>query len=861
MLEALHATHPGVRVIFAGRRWLVPPPHPAATPRLRERPYLRVLRTSGFTVDEANAYLVKREAIVLPSSLYSAILERVRRTTETGEGYNPFELAGYLDWALDDPDLTAVKLRAAPGDAYVEQRIIGRIAEAGVRAALPVAVEFGRFDLALVTPALRRAEVDSGRTFDGLATQEWVTTVETFDATGLPRVIEVDDHLRDRIRRVLMSSPAWPPVDRVLLGRDAAAVIESARALGDVTVATVTAAVRLLPVAEAARLWQNLEERVVRDDEWAWAGQVTDRVAAIEAERLAESGDQGPTILAAVRATQAASRIHNALTHDLADLWRDAELWVAQYPDPELRDRLRARAYCGRVAAGDAGVAWADRRLLEHAPGDAILAAYEGALGSPGGVRVTESLNPAAWLVNELGLDSAMRACAQITNAVAELRDGRPSSGLASFADDALAQAEAASRQEPTRWADWVPPSDLVNRARLTRLVVALRGGEALDNSTLQHWCDENLDKLDGIDAERVVAATVRLQLKKRLLLPSEIEPIASAEHYVPGRRATHWLHDQAGPLAVALAEAWHRAGEPERAEQLLRAHLEAAVNAGDDPDTIERCQEALARLGTAPKPGALSAPQAAPEPGRGRLARVRRWLEVLRNAALWIGLDEPSAYGGPEYLTPSEPLRRNHYFSRWPPPENVPYRSLALLVGTPVETAAGWRLRIRAGVASEGDATLVDLAHAFPPYTSVGTRMVPTSGDRQAPLRSEQVTVTVRPRIFLVVLQAEPVDGPPEPLDTLGAGFRGLVRNTLAGTDTAVLVVPPLPDDLAKVVIDTVWRRAARNGVARWLTSHRRLRRRVRVLVASVPAAAGEPANDVVLYTRTNPPPDEESR
>jgi hypothetical protein len=55
-----------------------------------------------------------------------------------------------------------------------------------------------------------------------------------------------------------------------------------------------------------------------------------------------------------------------------------------------------------------------------------------------------------------------------------------------------------------------------------------------------------------------------------------------------------------------------------------------------------------------------------------------------------------------------------------------------------------------------------------------------------------------------LVVLQADLVDDPPRPLRRLRTGMFGLARE-FGDTGVAVLVVPPLPDDLAARVVSKV--------------------------------------------------------
>src|SRR6202035_4673015 len=138
--------------LLAGRRWLTPPADPlaqAAGPRLVTRPYLRVLPLLSLPDGETASYVDLRQAQEADRrpdpALREAILDRAREPDGSGR-YNPFELASYCEWAYSDDPPDAAELRDAPGDPYVELRIIGRIMDDAVRLALPVAVEFGRFD-------------------------------------------------------------------------------------------------------------------------------------------------------------------------------------------------------------------------------------------------------------------------------------------------------------------------------------------------------------------------------------------------------------------------------------------------------------------------------------------------------------------------------------------------------------------------------------------------------------------------------------------------------------------------------------------------------------------------------------------
>jgi hypothetical protein len=142
LVELVREKAPRVRVLFAGRRRLVPSAEGGGSsgPRLQPRPYLRVLTVGGFTRAEADIYVADRETTrsaqspgptALRPDLRQAVLDCSRVATRPGAGieYSPFELAAYYDWASSDPNVDASQFRSAQGDPYVEWRIIGRLGD------------------------------------------------------------------------------------------------------------------------------------------------------------------------------------------------------------------------------------------------------------------------------------------------------------------------------------------------------------------------------------------------------------------------------------------------------------------------------------------------------------------------------------------------------------------------------------------------------------------------------------------------------------------------------------------------------------------------------------------------------------
>jgi hypothetical protein len=112
---------------------------------------------------------------------------------------------------------------------------------------------------------------------------------------------------------------------------------------------------------------------------------------------------------------------------------------------------------------------------------------------------------------------------------------------------------------------------------------------------------------------------------------------------------------------------------------------------------------------------------------------------------------------------------------------------SVLHLVGTPVPTAAGWRIRV-AGAMSQPEAIKQTRG------TLEGEQLL---GPDELPAA----------QTALAVLQAEPVDGPSRPLGDLREGMCALASELRTAGAGAVLVVPPLPDSLASRVITEISR------------------------------------------------------
>ena len=593
LLERIHKLAPQMYALLAGRRWLVPPPAGgnAGGLKLDPRDYLQVVQVGGFTPQQAQQYLDRRDTRrTLHPSLRSALL--TRSTRPGGAEINPFDLARYCDWALAEPGLDAEELRTSVGDPYVEQRIIARLSSSEVRDCLPVAVELGRFDRAMIEPELRRRGIDLDKAFSGLVGQEWVSAV-TFETDGRPRVIEVDEQLRPRLRAAIAAHPARFPLDRAQLGRDLANVVTTSP-LDELTVEAIEAALRLLPAIDAARMWDRLEDRITETPgAWSWAGQATARAAAAEAPRASNIGQ---TVLAGIRATQAAAVLRQPGRPGMGALWEEVARLASRYPNPVTARRLQFRALCFLTGPGDTvGLQQLVRMWREHRaelPEGSILAAFDAITRS--GIPVPPDL---ATVLDEL--------CRSNDPTVAvSARLARASSRQAQYAlDSATADVVTALRLAQTQpiklpqWTDWVPTKQLRDRVRLARLTLAIAQSEPPETFPLDNWRTEALGYIDDIDSERLIAATIMLELCWRPVSSETLKLVAAADTYIPSRQPTHPWHNVTRTLCATIATAMAANGDALNAAKLMRDRREAARAFGEDSTTIADCDELLAKL------------------------------------------------------------------------------------------------------------------------------------------------------------------------------------------------------------------------------------------------------------------------
>jgi hypothetical protein len=199
-------------------------------------------------------------------------------------------------------------------------------------------------------------------------------------------------------------------------------------------------------------------------------------------------------------------------------------------------------------------------------------------------------------------------------------------------------------------------------------------------------------------------------------------------------------------------------------------------------------------------------------EPGRYPTTSLSRWLRATTSWPFsavkpWLQMDSHISLDTPAPLA-------------------------AIVTGIPVETYAGYRMRVTAAQGLGKDApSLLDSAE--PPLIDPGLHIVYRTG--------------------LVVLMAEPSDESPQPLGDLRTGFLGVARAALGANVGAVLIVPPLTDESTAQVKQLVHTHLLRRpfGFLR-----RPRPQQVLKLLAAVKGLVGEEtAIDVLLMMRTDGP------
>jgi len=633
ILERLHDRIPTLRVIFAGRRllarsgrgWAVSATADAEGHALlpESKDFLSLHEMRGFSRDEAVRYLdsvapglaaEKTQAILARSPAPAGPAPVVWEPPRAGDAerrYNPFDLNLYANWAREDPSLRAETIAEGTTDPYIAFRIVRRLGRTELDRLLPAVTLLGRFDRSMIRGELSGSDEKFENAYSDLSSQEWIDYQP--DPSLNTTFLEVDRNLRPRLLSYYQGDPDQSlrlreAQDR--LGPALAALVRD-RPLSEIGVDLADAAMRLLPPAGAARLWDEIADKIREECDWPWADQRTSRL-------LGEDGavaDPGHPARAAVVAARISSLIHTRSEYNPAPDWREVDERADASPDPVVRDWLHGRAIAGLVAAfrlpgvelsaDDLAAFWelVDQfdAVAGHLPGNlaeqlaaSCCAALE-ALVEVAEMRGDPSLMSDIELVERwLGHIRTWVAADLLALGTMIAARGQALHGRSGAALDLAMQAERSSAGRPAarpgRWADLNAPPVTCHRIRLEfiRMAAALpMASDPLRQAQVDDWRRSAEADLGTIDADRLLAAIVLRQLSAGILPREEVIGFAALEEQATERagrspRSALWCHLTVPPLFTAVARGWLALGQSDRAIELLHARRRRALKAGD---------------------------------------------------------------------------------------------------------------------------------------------------------------------------------------------------------------------------------------------------------------------------------------
>lgn len=691
LLQQLHRTVPGLRVIFAGRRPLARSGDGwrAHDGELPDRPYLRLQEIRGFTEAEALRYLGTEG---VPAQLRRPILSQARDHAEPDRfsydppaqppapvpRFNPYDLSGWAVLARqqDGARLTPEDIRSADSDRYVELRIIRRIRYQPVKLALPAIGLLGRCD-----PALLRAVLpglpDFDRMFRELRQQEWITRRGS-------TLYEMDDGLR---RRLLAHYERAEPDQVAAAYRRAAEYLERRtleQPLDTLLPLHFDTAMRVLQrePRRAAQWWAQVEQRFALEEQYEWARQLVEFMLGPEGScaELYAAGPRSPAaaaLRAGVLATQLACFTHTRPITDRRAGWLEVEALLPRYPDRQLASQLSVRAILGKVAAGivphvqptpdeisaldpmwrarpTSSPEWSDGIIMAGfiAAVEAIVERAEQDSRDGQWSAAIRRLDPAqvariglAENAEDRWLPPDLAAFAAALAARVALRQGRLSAGAQWFirAGERAALSDLVPGQP---WLDWCGPDDLAARVRL-EIARGMYPAIFSPAAVLGTIRADALDPPTSIDAERLASAVLTLEAAHgtahttvRGLDAKTV--VQHTQRFRPTRNA----HRAFPPLAITFAESLAAAGQVDTALDLLTTSTRGYEQSGNELDAATQAERASLRI--------IRRMRLRDE-GRGLGARLLASADVADAELLWAldGLDGAKAAAtGPDQIS-----------------------------------------------------------------------------------------------------------------------------------------------------------------------------------------------------------------
>jgi hypothetical protein len=625
ILERLQQEVRSMRVVFSGRRLLALSGHQwnaaGSTESLRylpeKKPFLRLHEIRGFDEGEADEFFAKKgvklpsekgmRQVILNSSREVGLANTVdyKHSVEDVPRFNPFDVALYADWVLGDENLTAELISSGRTDPYIEMRIVARLLPE-VRELLPSAVLLRRFDKSMLRPAVTLSDAAFEVAFRDLGQQEWTdyqpdeglqTTFLEIDRKLFPRLLR---YYKDGSRCDVLNTARKelaPALGRMVEGW----------ALDRLGVDHIYAALRLLPAEKGAELWSGIDRRIEKQGYWSWANNVASRLLA-QMEDLEET-DFDKRLRPAILATQTAAALHEGISAIVGDPWTEVLKSANMYPDKDLRSRLLERAIAGKIATSPLRAEvplpeqileleriWVDFlqssghevRLVEQRAAS-LCAAVEGLLElAENGLGVEPpSLQLIATIqnVSTLTVSPAILAFAQCLAGRALALHQQFEKAAASFESAEIA-VQAVDFPLSQSWADWRAPASLRDRVRLEWLRCIPSNHFSAPQLKIIEWQEEAINRLDLIDAERLVSRILEWRLGRGIV--SDLTTLKRRDQYNSGRQSLCNAHRATRPLFALIGLADLALGNAEKALAGLNARSTQAELGGRDLESIQ---------------------------------------------------------------------------------------------------------------------------------------------------------------------------------------------------------------------------------------------------------------------------------
>jgi hypothetical protein len=627
ILEDLHHSLPQIRVVFAGRRllaragdrqpdgeyrWAARPGTLSERNKLlpESKEYLRLHVVRGFTEQDATDFF-KLLQIQVDSNRHAAILKSSPDTGAPADirwhddphplideerRYNPFDLRLYADWIHEDPNVTAEIISSGATDPYVELRILKHMPDDLVRGVLPAVVLLRRFDIEKLRDVVNGGGEALQRVYHDLGAQEWIDYQQDIlqvDRNLLGRLQKYYEHedrryLQERARNSL----------RPVLAKLMNTALSAQDPFSTLTVANVDAALRLLPIDEAAAVWEQIDRRVTDGANWSWAENVCSFL-------LVENNAAGPAVTsdpvrsvpreqrlrAAVRATMTAAVSHTSARFR-PEWWKEVEILAPLHPNPTIRKSLENRA---KIAQGP--LTQAHVQLVEEFRGDAwrfeqLAAALAASLERLSDVGATSL--PRLDSKFALGLSVEVRAFLMSVYA----RISEDSNLIANV------KALAASAPPPPtlqRWADWHAPACIADRVRLE----LLRRWRRASKEELNEWSSAAVKRANNADSERLLSRLIQLALESDL---NRVPALTDRSPYDPKLHPDCIAHRETPPLFASIAEADLARNGTRDPSRLLNDVLPMAQAAADREAVDAATMVSLKIMRQMRQPTALSA-------------------------------------------------------------------------------------------------------------------------------------------------------------------------------------------------------------------------------------------------------------